>query len=355
MAENDSQTEAATPIRLTKAQSDGDGVISREVATFATLAAAVLVFVGIIPALIGKLTESLTELLAHAGQVNSSAEMIALISPDIDVIAEIIIATGLCISGASIAATLLQTGFRLNKKAIGLHFDRLNPISGLSDILSLRHTVISSQSILKIICIGSAVYFIINKHIDMLFNQIALPVNSIPATIVNALVTILVAGALTQGLIAAVDFLWSKRQFATRTQMSQGEIKDEQKEIDGDPAIKAKLKILRALQAKRNLKAAMARAAVVVTNPTHYAVALEYHAGQTQAPRVVAKGADHMAAKIREMARELRIPIVPNPPLARALFTLDEDTEIAQEHYRAVAEVIAYIWKLAERRPDLHV
>ncbi|MGC9269219.1 EscU/YscU/HrcU family type III secretion system export apparatus switch protein [Acidiphilium sp.] len=350
MAEKESRTEAATPAKLTKAQSEGDSVVSREVTTFGSSAAAVLIFVALMPAMVTRLTIALAGLIAHAGQADQPSTVFRAISPVLVAAGDIVIPIGLLVSVAAIVLTLLQTGFQFKKKAIGLHFERLSPLGGISNLFSLRHTITSLQSILKIIFIGSAIYVIIDQHIHSLFQQIVRPVSLLPATIESSFVSVLIAGAATQAVIAAADFVWSRRQFATRNQMSHEEIKDEQKETDGNPIVKAKLKALRALQAKRNLRAAMARATVVVTNPTHYAVALEYHVGQTQAPRVVAKGADHLAAKIREMAFELRVPIVPNPPLARALFMIDEDAEITPEHYRAVAEVIAYIWKLAERR-----
>lgn len=350
MAEKESRTEAATPAHLIKALSEGGGVTSREVTTFAALGAAALVFITSLRAMTQRFAESLSGAIAHADQADSPSAIARLVTPMVVVAAETVLIVGVCVGVAAIIGTVLQTGLRLRPNAMRLHFDRLNPLGGLKNLFSPRHAIASVQSIAKIICVGAAIYFIADQHIVGLFGQIARPAADLPTTIGRYLVTILIAGVATQGVIAALDFVWSKRQFATHNQMSQEEIKEEQKEIDGNPVVKAKLKSLRAQQAKRNLRAAMARATVVVTNPTHYAVALEYHAGQTQAPKIVAKGADHLAARIREMAFELRIPQVPNPPLARALFAAEEDTEIAPEHYRAVAEVIAYVWKLAERK-----
>jgi flagellar biosynthetic protein FlhB len=349
VAESDGRTEAATPARMSKAISQGDIVVSREVTAFATLGGGVVALAVLLPTLLAHLERAFATLLSRAGPIDTTAGMLLLIKPVVQGGFEIVLLTGALTVAGAIAATLFQTGFKLRTNAIGFNLGRINPLTGFSNLFSLRHTIASAQSIVKIILVGIIMYVVIGNKIGALRTQMILPVTNLPAAIGAALLAVAIAGVMVQGVIGAVDLAWSKRQFTTRNQMSQQEVKDEQRESDGDPAVKAKLKALRAQQAKRNLRAAMARATVVVTNPTHYAVALEYQAGQTQAPRVVAKGADHLAKTIREMAAELNLPIVANPPLARALYTLDEDSEITPEHYRAVAEVIAYVWKLAER------
>lgn len=332
-----------------KAIAQGDIVVSREVTAFATLGAGVAALAVLLPPLVTRLEHAVTTLMSSAGPTDSPAGILLLIKPIVQGGFEIVLLIGALTVAGAVAATLLQTGFKLRTNAIGFSLGRINPLTGFSNLFSLRHTVASAQSIVKIILVGIIMYVVIADKISGLRAQMILPATNLPTAIGTALLAVAIAGVMVQGVIGAVDFAWSKRQFATRNQMSQHEVKDEQREADGDPAIKAKFKALRAQQAKRNLRAAMARATVVITNPTHYAVALEYQAGQTQAPRVVAKGADHLAKIIREMAAELHLPIVANPPLARALYTLDEDSEITPEHYRAVAEVIAYVWKLAER------
>ncbi|WP_048863461.1 EscU/YscU/HrcU family type III secretion system export apparatus switch protein, partial [Acidisphaera rubrifaciens] len=124
-------------------------------------------------------------------------------------------------------------------------------------------------------------------------------------------------------------------------------------ESEGDPAVKGRIRRLRLARARRRMLAAVPKATVVITNPTHYAVALFYQNAQGAAPRVVAKGIDHMAARIRAVAEEHRVPMVANPPLARALHTVDIDAEIPAEHFQAVAQIIAYIWRLDRRTPLL--
>jgi flagellar biosynthetic protein FlhB len=131
--------------------------------------------------------------------------------------------------------------------------------------------------------------------------------------------------------------------------MTRQEVKDENKETEGDPQIKQRIRRLRMQRARRRMMQAVPKAAVVVVNPTHYAVALEYRRGSGGAPRVVAKGVDSLALRIRDVAREHGVPVVANPPLARTLHTVELDSEIPKELYQTVAEVIAYVWRLRSR------
>src|SRR5262249_14414316 len=147
-------------------------------------------------------------------------------------------------------------------------------------------------------------------------------------------------------LVAAADYLFQYRQWYERQKMSVREMKEEFKQTEGDPMVKGKIRQLRQARMRKRIIAAVPKASVVITNPTHYAVALQYERGMN-APICVAKGLDALALKIREVAGEHRIPVVENPPLARALHaTVEIDEEIPQEHYKAVAEVIGYVMKL---------
>ena len=128
--------------------------------------------------------------------------------------------------------------------------------------------------------------------------------------------------------------------------MSKQEVREEQKDLEGNPLIKARIRRIRYMRARRRMMMAVPKATVVVTNPTHYAVALSYDRAKNAAPRVVAKGVDTVAARIREIARQNNVPIVANPPLAQALYQQPLDTDIPMEHYKAVAEIIAYVWRL---------
>jgi flagellar biosynthetic protein FlhB len=160
---------------------------------------------------------------------------------------------------------------------------------------------------------------------------------------------ILLVVLAVQAGIAALDYFWVALRHNRSLRMSRHDILEEQKETEGDPRLRARLRQIRGVRARRRMLAAVPKATVVVTNPTHYAVALAYDRAKHAAPRVVAKGVDSLAARIREVAEANRVPVVANPPLARALYRVEVDADIPAEHYQAVAEIIAYVWRLTRQ------
>jgi flagellar biosynthetic protein FlhB len=153
--------------------------------------------------------------------------------------------------------------------------------------------------------------------------------------------------------IAILDYMYQKFEFIKQMKMTHNDVKDEHKQSEGDPLIKSRIRKIRMERAQARMMAAVPRADVIVTNPTHYAIALEYKMDSMSAPRLVAKGADFVAQRIRERAEELEIPIVENPPLARALYaTVELEEEVPPEHYKAVAEVIGYVMRLKGQLPS---
>ena len=156
-----------------------------------------------------------------------------------------------------------------------------------------------------------------------------------------------------QAAIAVLDYWWVTLRHARGLRMSRHDITEEQREVEGDPRVKARLRQIRNFRARKRMLAAVPKATVVIVNPTHYAVALTYDRARVAAPRVVAKGVDSLASRIREVAQASSVPLVVNPPLARALYRVEVDSEIPAEHYQAVAEIIAYIWRLKSRGADI--
>jgi flagellar biosynthetic protein FlhB len=166
----------------------------------------------------------------------------------------------------------------------------------------------------------------------------------------HLLYKVLLAALVVLAIIAAADYVIQRYRFLQRNRMSKQEVKEEFRQNEGDPQIKAKIRQIRQERAKKRMIAAVPEATVIITNPTHYAVALKYESGQMAAPICVAKGVDALALKIREVAREHDVPVVENPPLARALHaTVEVDEQIPTEHYKAVAQVIGYVMRLTGR------
>jgi flagellar biosynthesis protein FlhB len=175
--------------------------------------------------------------------------------------------------------------------------------------------------------------------------------NALLPYVQDRVVAMLMALASASALIAVVDYVFTRQSFMKRMRMSRREIKEELRQQDGDPMVKAKLRQIRMQRSRQRMMQNVPQASVVITNPTHYAVALKYDPGQTPAPICLAMGVDAVAARIRELAEEHDIPIVEDPPLARALFaTAELDQPIPKEHYEAVAKVIGFVMRLARRQ-----
>ena len=163
---------------------------------------------------------------------------------------------------------------------------------------------------------------------------------------------VLMASLISLGVIAGLDYFWQRRRWLSRNRMSKQEMKEEFRQSEGDPAVKSKIRQLRQERARKRMMAAVPQATVVITNPTHYAVALKYESGKMAAPICVAKGVDALAFRIRAVAEENDVPVVENPPLARALYaSIEVDEPVPPEHFKAVAQVIGYVFRLQGKLP----
>jgi len=203
------------------------------------------------------------------------------------------------------------------------------------------------KGLVKVTIVGTTAYLIIKPEVERVTLLIGIPPDLMLATIIDDIRRLLIAVILTIIAIAALDYFYQKWLSLRGLKMTKQEVKDEVKNTEGDPHIKGRQRQIRLTRAKKRMLQAVPKASVVITNPTHYAVALHYEMGAMGAPRVVAKGVDHLALKIREIALAHDVPIVENPTVARALYaTVDVDEEISAEHYKAVAEIIGYVMKL---------
>ena len=247
---------------------------------------------------------------------------------------------------AAFAGNMIQHRLVWSAESLKPKLDRVSPLAGLKRLFSKQALVNFVKGLLKLALIGTVMTVLLWPERDRLESFITLdPAVLLP--LVQAL-TLKLLGAVVAVLafIAAADFLFQYQQWYQRQKMSFQEIKEEYKQSEGDPHIKARIRRLREQRMRKRMMAAVPEASVVITNPTHYAVALKYERGDT-APVCVAKGLDLIALKIREVAKAHSVPIVESPPLARALHaTVEIDQEIPPEHYRAVAEIIGYVMKL---------
>jgi flagellar biosynthetic protein FlhB len=249
-----------------------------------------------------------------------------------------------------IASSLLQVGFLYNEEALQLKLERINPISGFKRIFSLRALVEGAKSILKLTLIASIVYFIVKDeimHISVLVDYTMPQMLSYFGTITFKL---LAATTIFMGVLGILDYGYQRWELEKEMRMSKQEVKEENKNREGDPLIKARIRRIQREMANKRMMTEVPKADVIITNPTHIAVALKYEAGMA-APVLLAKGADLMAEKIKKIAKEHNIPVLENKPLARAIFkTLKIGQLIPRELFKTVAEVLAYVYRLKKKR-----
>lgn len=338
------RTEAATPRRLSKAREQGNVPLSRELTLLAGLAAATLVLASAGPHIAHTLAMRLSVFLARAyapalaGRDGVDRAFRALTGATAPVVLAVML--------AGTAAVLLQTGFLLHGGALKPQPNRISPAAGLRRLFSPESAMEGVKSLAKIAVLALVTWQVLRGDIPALRMAPHWTVQTMLAATTRAVLHLLLAMLAVQAVIAVGDVMWVRFRHASRLRMSRQEIREEQKETEGDPKIKHRIRQIRVQRARRRMLAAVPKATVVITNPTHYAVALAYDRAKHAAPRVVAKGVDAMAARIREVAEANRVPLVANPPLARALHHVELDTEIPAEHFQAVAEIIAYVWRL---------
>ncbi|HZS82010.1 MAG TPA: flagellar biosynthesis protein FlhB [Stellaceae bacterium] len=246
-----------------------------------------------------------------------------------------------------IAGSVLQTGILFAPDRLVPKLDHISPFEGVQRLFSLRAVVEFAKGLVKLAVVGLVAAYLLMPELGRLQILPSIGVGALAGEMEN--VTLRLAGGVVAVLtaIAIADYIYQRLSFLRSMRMSKQELKEEFKQTEGDPFIKSKLRQIRTQRARKRMMAAVPKASVVVTNPTHFAVALQYEMASAGAPRVVAKGADLIAARIRDIAREHGVPIVENPPVARALYaTVEIDEEIPPEHYKAVAEIISYVFRL---------
>jgi flagellar biosynthetic protein FlhB len=240
-----------------------------------------------------------------------------------------------------------QVGWKPTTKPMQPKFSKLNPASGIKKIFSLNSLIELIKSIAKIGLIGYMAYSYLVNKLPMLFNLYDMTLMQAINVAADTVITLGIRISATYMVIAAADFAYQKIKFSKDMRMTKQEVKDEYKQSEGDPQIKGKIKQRMQEASRRRMMQSLPQADVVITNPTHFAVAVKYDSAVADAPIVIAKGEDYMAAKIKEAARSYDIEIVENKPLARMLYAnVDVGQAIPPELYQAVAEVLAYVYHL---------
>jgi flagellar biosynthetic protein FlhB len=342
------QTEDPTQKRLQDARDHGDVIKSPEVNAFVLLlggAIAIAMFGG--QAMKG-IASSMRVFLEQPEQMSlDPGDLMALARHTMVTLATILAPVFAVMIAAALGGHLIQSRPVFSLAKIRPDLSKLSLISGFRRMFGLDGLANLAKGLAKMLVVGFAVWTQIWPERNMLESVL----NQTPIGVVvdmdHLLFKVLTAALAALACIAALDYFLQRSRFLQRNRMSKQEVKEEYRQNEGDPQIKAKIRQIRLERAKKRMMAAVPEATVIITNPTHYAVALKYEAGAMAAPICVAKGVDALALRIREVAKEHDVPIVENPPLARALHaTVEVDEMIPQEHFKAVAQVIGYVMRL---------
>ncbi|GJD59676.1 flagellar biosynthesis protein FlhB [Methylobacterium dankookense] len=349
-AEQEDKTEEPTQRRLDRAIESGDVANSVEINTFAALGAFTLGLMLAGPGIATMLTAEMRGFLMNAHAVPDDAGSMARVAARAVwlLFQALAIPAGLAVA-AGLAAGFLQHPVVFSTESLGFKFERVSPMTGIKRIFGVEALVQFGKGLAKMAVVGVVVGTLLWNDRDRLevFARLD-PAACLPA-ILGLSLKLLAAVLAVHLAITIADALYQRFRWRARLRMSKEEMKQEMKESDGNPEVKGRMKQLRMARVKKRMMAAVPKATVVVTNPTHYAVALRYEAGMA-APVCVAKGVDALALRIRKVAAEHEVPVLENPPLARALHaTVEIDQEIPAEHYRAVAEVIGFVLRTRRR------
>ena len=342
------RSEDPTQKRLDEALERGDVAKSQEVNTWFVIACATLILMMFSGSMSNGITSTLRGLIANSYAIR--VDGIGFVGVVSKLGSEVIAAMAipfLLLALAAVGGNIVQHRLVWSAESLKPKLSKISPAAGLKRLFSKQALANFLKGLIKLSLIGTIMVMLLWPERSRLDGLVATdPMVVLPLTLALS-VKVLGAVVAVLALIAVADYLFQYRQWFERQKMSLRELKDEFKQTEGDPAVKGKIRQIRQNRMRQRITAAVPKASVIITNPTHFAVALQYERGMN-APVCVAKGADLLARKIRELATEHGVPIVENPPLARALHaTVEVDQEIPAEHYQAVAEVIGYVMRLS--------
>jgi len=348
--DKDQKTEEPTSKRLSDAREKGNLSVSSELSTFAMVIAILIIFLWMLSPLGMAFVKTLRVFLEKPEQISIQdggfQNILLGVISGIAMPASVVFVTFLI---AAFLGTMLQTNFYIGTGKLKIDFAKLSPKAGFKKVFSMNAVTELIKSILKLIVLGYLAYIVIIGTFDVLPSLIENTLYNDILFLHGKVIHMLFYFLFVIAFLAVGDALYVHHQYITNLRMTKQEVKDEYKQMEGDPMIRSRLRQIRMEKAKKRMMSNVPNANVIIVNPTHYAVALKYDRDAMVAPVVTAKGVDHLAKRIREVADENEVPIVSNPTLARTLHdTVDLDDPIDPDHYRAVAEVISYVYKLKE-------
>ena len=353
MAEQDDseRTEEPSQRKLEQAHEKGEVAKSQELVSWFSLAGVTLIVLVFANGTAGQLTEAFRNYLSRAARIPMAGGNLR------DLMFEVALAAGgaiafplLIMASAGVIGSMVQHRLVFSTESLKPKFSKVSPLSGAKRLFSAQSLVNFAKGVAKLSLVAAMMVALLWPARDQLDRLVALDLAELLELVRIYVLKLLAAVLALMAFVAAADFAWQRHSFIKKQRMTQQEVKEEYKQSEGDPHVKAKIRQLRVERSRRRMMASVPQATVVVTNPTHYAVALKYDRSMP-APICVAKGLDAVALKIRAIAEEHDVPIIENPPLARLLYAaVDMDRMIEPEHYKAVAEIIGYVMQMKARK-----
>lgn len=346
--DDSSKTEDPTPKKLEEARKRGQIPVSREINNWIMILAGTLVVLAMGP---GTMQDITVTLRTYLEQTASMPEMpggmqFAVVQALMEIL-KILALPLIFLMFAAFIGPFVQTGPIFAPEIIKMDISKISPSKGFSRLFSMRSIVEFIKGILKLAIVSCVGFLIIKPYFGSIEHMVGLPIPEAMDETRILIMKLLIGILVVLFVIAVLDLLYQRHEHMTKMRMTKQELKDEYRQSEGDPHVKAKLRQLRQEKARARMMQAVPTADVIITNPTHYSVALKYDPDVDDAPIVVAKGVNELAMRIREVANENKIMIIPNPPLARVLFdTVEVDETVPPEHYKAVAEIISYVFRL---------
>ncbi len=350
--ESAAKTEEPTPKKLADARKKGDVAKSMDIPQLASLAGAFGVMAIGGGWFLRDMAMSLLPFVAHPDEIELSGAGAMQVATQAGMAAAPLTITVLAAAGvAGGIGYLAQTGFMLTGEKLKPEAKKISPLEGFKRLFGPEGLFQFVKSVLKILVTGWVAWVVLNPRAAELTALASMePISMLPLTadLSRALFFAVLAFLV---VTSGVDWFWQRQRFTARMRMSREELKEEFKQSDGDPHVKAKQRQIRAERSRRRMMQNVPNATVVIMNPTHYAVALRYEAGQTAAPECVAKGMDDLALRIRALAEDSGVAVIEDAPLARALYAaVDVDQQIPEAHFEAVAKIIGFVMSAAQRR-----
>ncbi|MEO0497081.1 MAG: flagellar biosynthesis protein FlhB [Pseudomonadota bacterium] len=344
------QTEDPTAKKLQDAHEKGDVAKSQEVTTFFVLAAATLVIAVTAGSMSSNVMRDMAVFLERPHAFDLSGDSFGTFWRELAQATLVAVAVPFVVlMVAAVAGNMVQHRMVLSLEPIKPKLSKISPLAGFKRLFSAESLVNFAKGLVKLVIISALIVAVCWPELDRLDGLITVDLGDVLPEVQALSIKIMLAVLAVVAAIAGADFMYQKHKWFEKQKMTVQEVKDEFKQAEGDPAVKAKIRQLRMERGRQRMMAAVPDASVIVTNPTHFSVALKYERGMG-APICLAKGIDNTALRIRELARENDIPIVENPPLARALYaTTEVDDEVPEEHFKAVAEVIGFVFRLKQR------